>query len=160
LQLSSCTFCVVVHSYSFENYIAYFHSSKLVYHGTPNTHRCTTQQRYNVVRVGYILYRVTCIRLVCKTYPWSDASTIRQKLYLFFTSLLFINLFIYLYIHKPQFSPKRSIQKYSYFKIYPTEEQLFLKYKYILPKFYLKTNSINRIQVNVKMCNEFLWDSV
>jgi hypothetical protein len=27
-----------------------------------------------------ILYRVTCIRLVCKTYPWSDASTIRQKL--------------------------------------------------------------------------------
>jgi hypothetical protein len=31
-----------------------------------------------------ILYRVTCIRLVCKTYPWSDASTIRQKLYLFF----------------------------------------------------------------------------
>jgi hypothetical protein len=25
--------------------------------------------RYNVVRVGYILYRVTCIRLVCKTYP-------------------------------------------------------------------------------------------
>jgi hypothetical protein len=23
----------------------------------------------NVVRVGYILYRVTCIRLVCKTYP-------------------------------------------------------------------------------------------
>jgi hypothetical protein len=24
--------------------------------------------RYNVVRVGYILYRVTCIRLVCKTY--------------------------------------------------------------------------------------------
>jgi hypothetical protein len=28
----------------------------------------------------HILYRVTCIRLVCKTYPWSDASTIRQKL--------------------------------------------------------------------------------
>jgi hypothetical protein len=27
-----------------------------------------------------ILYRVTCKRLVCKTYPWSDASTIRQKL--------------------------------------------------------------------------------
>jgi hypothetical protein len=25
--------------------------------------------KYNVVRVGYILYRVTCIRLVCKTYP-------------------------------------------------------------------------------------------
>jgi hypothetical protein len=25
--------------------------------------------RYNVVRVGYILCRVTCIRLVCKTYP-------------------------------------------------------------------------------------------
>jgi hypothetical protein len=25
--------------------------------------------RYNVVSVGYILYRVTCIRLVCKTYP-------------------------------------------------------------------------------------------
>jgi hypothetical protein len=25
----------------------------------------------------------TYIRLVCKTYPWSDASTIRQKLYLF-----------------------------------------------------------------------------
>jgi hypothetical protein len=23
----------------------------------------------------------TCIRLVCKTYPWSDASTIRQKLF-------------------------------------------------------------------------------
>jgi hypothetical protein len=23
--------------------------------------------RYNVVRVGYILYRVTCIRLVCET---------------------------------------------------------------------------------------------
>jgi hypothetical protein len=36
--------------------------------------------RYNAVRVGYILYRVTCIRLVCKTYPLSDASTIRQKL--------------------------------------------------------------------------------
>jgi hypothetical protein len=35
LQLSSCTFYVVVHSYSFENCIAYFHSSKLVYHGTP-----------------------------------------------------------------------------------------------------------------------------
>jgi hypothetical protein len=35
LQLSSCTFCVVVHSYSFENCIGYFHSSKLVYHGTP-----------------------------------------------------------------------------------------------------------------------------
>jgi hypothetical protein len=31
-----------------------------------------------------ILYRVTCIRLVCKTYPWSNASTIRQKLYNFF----------------------------------------------------------------------------
>jgi hypothetical protein len=29
-----------------------------------------------------ILYRVTCIHLVCKTYPWSDASTIRQKLHL------------------------------------------------------------------------------
>jgi hypothetical protein len=42
LQLSSCMFCVVVHSYSFENCIAYFHSNKLVYHGTPNTHRCTT----------------------------------------------------------------------------------------------------------------------
>jgi hypothetical protein len=28
LPLSSCTFCVVVHSYSFENCIAYFHSSK------------------------------------------------------------------------------------------------------------------------------------
>jgi hypothetical protein len=42
LQLSSCTFCVVVHSYLFENCIAYFNSSKLVYHGTPNTHRCTT----------------------------------------------------------------------------------------------------------------------
>jgi hypothetical protein len=27
LQLSSCTFCVVVHSYSFENCIAYFDSS-------------------------------------------------------------------------------------------------------------------------------------
>jgi hypothetical protein len=26
----------------------------------------------------------TYIRLVCKTYPWSDASTIRQKLYLYF----------------------------------------------------------------------------
>jgi hypothetical protein len=29
-------------------------------------------QRNNVtmlVRVGYILYRVTCIRFVCKTYP-------------------------------------------------------------------------------------------
>jgi hypothetical protein len=26
----------------------------------------------------------TYIRLVCKTYPWSDASTIRQKLYLLF----------------------------------------------------------------------------
>jgi hypothetical protein len=25
--------------------------------------------RYNVVRVGYILYRVTCICLVCMTYP-------------------------------------------------------------------------------------------
>jgi hypothetical protein len=25
--------------------------------------------KYNVVRVGYILYRVTYIRLVCKTYP-------------------------------------------------------------------------------------------
>jgi hypothetical protein len=25
--------------------------------------------KYNVVRVGYILYRVTCIRLACKTYP-------------------------------------------------------------------------------------------
>jgi hypothetical protein len=36
--------------------------------------------KYSVARVGYILYRVTCIRLVCKTYPWSDASTIRQKL--------------------------------------------------------------------------------
>jgi hypothetical protein len=34
-----------------------------------------------------ILYRVTGIRLVCKTYPWSDASTIRQKLYLFITHL-------------------------------------------------------------------------
>jgi hypothetical protein len=44
LQLSSCTFCFVVHSYSFENCIAYFHSSKLVYHGTPNTHRCTTHR--------------------------------------------------------------------------------------------------------------------
>jgi hypothetical protein len=33
-----------------------------------------------------ILYRVTCIRLVCKTYPWSDASTIRQK-HLFTQSL-------------------------------------------------------------------------
>jgi hypothetical protein len=32
LQLSSCTFCVVVHSYSYENCIAYFHSTKLVYH--------------------------------------------------------------------------------------------------------------------------------
>jgi hypothetical protein len=42
LQLSSYTFCIVVHSYSFENCIAYFHSSKLVYHVTPNTHRCTT----------------------------------------------------------------------------------------------------------------------
>jgi hypothetical protein len=42
LQLSLCTFCVVVHSYLVENRIAYFHSSKLVYHGTPNTHRCTT----------------------------------------------------------------------------------------------------------------------
>jgi hypothetical protein len=31
-----------------------------------------------------ILYCVTCICLVCKTYPWSDASTIRQKLYLFY----------------------------------------------------------------------------
>jgi hypothetical protein len=31
-----------------------------------------------------ILYRVTCIRLVCKTYPWSVASTIRQKLWLFY----------------------------------------------------------------------------
>jgi hypothetical protein len=38
----------------------------------------------NVVRVDYILYRVTCLRLVCKTYPWSDASTIRQKLQSFF----------------------------------------------------------------------------
>jgi hypothetical protein len=42
LQLSSCTICVVVHCYSFENCIAYFYYSKLVYHGTPNTHRCTT----------------------------------------------------------------------------------------------------------------------
>jgi hypothetical protein len=29
---------------------------------------------------------VTCIRLVCKTYPWSDASAIRQKLYSIFLS--------------------------------------------------------------------------
>jgi hypothetical protein len=26
-------------------------------------------ERYNVVRVGYILYCVTCVRLVCKTCP-------------------------------------------------------------------------------------------
>jgi hypothetical protein len=25
--------------------------------------------KYNVVRVGYILYRVTCVHLVCKKYP-------------------------------------------------------------------------------------------
>jgi hypothetical protein len=31
LQVSSCRFCVV-HSYSFENCIAYFHSSKLVFY--------------------------------------------------------------------------------------------------------------------------------
>jgi hypothetical protein len=36
---------------------------------------------YILYLISYrILYRVTCIRLVCKTYPWSDASTIRQKL--------------------------------------------------------------------------------
>jgi hypothetical protein len=37
LQLSSCTVCVVVHSHSFENCIAYFHSSKL-YIMEPQTH--------------------------------------------------------------------------------------------------------------------------
>jgi hypothetical protein len=47
----SVCFCVVVHSYSFENCIAYFHSSK------------------SDIISYRILYRVTCIRLGCKTYP-------------------------------------------------------------------------------------------
>jgi hypothetical protein len=46
VEINRCSFrrmfCVVVHTYLFENCMAYFHSSKLVYHGTPNTHRRTT----------------------------------------------------------------------------------------------------------------------
>jgi hypothetical protein len=49
-----------------------------ILHLTPYTLRLTS---YILYLISYrILYRVTFIRLVCKTYPWSDASTIRQKL--------------------------------------------------------------------------------
>jgi hypothetical protein len=42
----------------------------------------------------------TYIRLVCKTCPWSDASTIRQKLYSFF-SVLLTTLSLHFWIFRP-----------------------------------------------------------
>jgi hypothetical protein len=50
--------------------------------------------RYNVVRVGYSLYRVTCIRLVCKTYyfervtMYNNAKRTRRKLQWFISTVI------------------------------------------------------------------------
>jgi hypothetical protein len=66
LQLSSCTFCVVVHSYSFENCIAYFHSNKLVFY-------------------AYRLYFINVWHVYewSKTYTWSGTFILKDGRYTF-----------------------------------------------------------------------------
>jgi hypothetical protein len=75
------------HTASHSSYI--LHLTPYVLHLTPYVLRLTSYTlrltSYSLRLTSYIisyciLYCVTCIRLVCKTYPWSDASTIRQKL--------------------------------------------------------------------------------
>jgi hypothetical protein len=66
LHLTSFTLCLTPYT---------LHLTPYTLHLTPYILHLTSY-----IILYHILYRVTCIRLVCKTYPWADASTIRQKL--------------------------------------------------------------------------------
>lgn len=115
----------------------------LAFHGRAHLSLCSEQ------RLGEALYKFQVLE-----FNTAIHSAIQQRIS--FISLLLINIFIYLSIHKPPFSHKTIHKKYPHITLQYAQLQLnyLLKYKSLLPTFNLRTNSINSIQVNINICHE------